>query len=346
MMHNSVRVGVAGLGFGSRVHVPGLQSLPHVSVVAIAGTNKDRAQAVADKCGIGVGCGSLEDFFSQNLDAVTLALPPKQNEIAARMALERGLPVLAEKPLASSAGAAQQLAELAKGKGAMVDFHFAELAPFQKLKELIETRKYGAVRHVQIAWLVESLAQMNKKWSWKTDMEQCGGVNSMLGSHLFYLIEWLLGSIQKMSATMSSSATAAFAPPGSHPAEDGLFLLLDLPDGVKLAATISNASPCGIGHRWEVAFDGGTAILHNPRLDYMTNFTLTMRTQKGEEILSTNEPLSSEDNRSPFHILAQRFIDAVRSHSLVSPDFAAGARVQSLMEASYISNKQGKTIEV
>ena len=346
MKDSQLRIGVAGLGFGARIHVPAFKSLLGVHVAAIVGTDKERAQGVANKYNIDVGCGSLEDFFSQNLNAVTLALPPKQNEIAARMALERGIPVLAEKPLASSAGAAKQLSELAKGKLAMIDFHFAELAPFQKLKELIETRKYGAVRHAQIIWLVESLAQMNRKWSWKTDIEQCGGVNSMLGSHLFYLIEWLLGPIQKMFATMSSKATATFAPIGSHPAEDGLFLLLDLSDGVKLSATVSNASPCGIGQRWEIVFDGGTAVLYNPRLDYMTNFTLTMRTHNGEEILTTKEPLSGEDDRSSFHMLARRFIDAVRSHSLASPDFTAGARVQSLMESSYISHKQGKAIEV
>lgn len=260
------------------------------------------------------------------------------------MAVKKKIPILAEKPLAASFKTARELSKKARGLTTMVDFHFAELAPFKKLKKIIDSCDYGSTRHVNVTWHVESLAHRHKSWSWKVDADQCGGIFCMLGSHFFYLAEWLFGPIDGIFAQTSSTATQSFAPAGKKAAPDSVFLVLRFSNGVEMTASISNASRGGIGHRWEVVFEEGTAVLHNPSFNYEPAFTLTMKNGVKEKILSDNKSLSVDKKGSPFRELAGRFIKAVRANKIVHPDFSAGTRVQQMMEAAICSAQNRKWI--
>src|SRR6185437_4998192 len=148
----NLRIGIAGTGFGAAVHLPALQSLPGVTVVAIAGARQEKAAEIAGRYGIARSCQGIAALLAEDLDAVTLALPPDLAETAASLALDKGLAVLAEKPLASHAEAAEALARRATARTAVVDFEFAELDCFRALHGLIERGELGAIARVEIAW--------------------------------------------------------------------------------------------------------------------------------------------------------------------------------------------------
>lgn len=328
-----LRFGVAGLGFGSAVHLPTLMAMPDVRVAVIAGRRPEAASAVAARFGIAEVAGSWESLLDHDLDAVTFALPPDENERACEAALRKGVAVLSEKPLAASAKGAERLKSMAGGITTAVDFQFAELEAFRRFASVINSRELGAVRRVQVTWLVESYAQRSRGWSWKTDKQRGGGVTALLGSHLFYLAEWLFGEIRELASRTSCEATAAFAPDGGEPADDTVDLWGVHASGTMLSATYGNAAPAGPGHRWECLCDEGTITLHNPTSDYMAGFELTVRTRTGSRVEFRDAPAPNVDGRlAPFARLASRFVAAVRDGGVMQPDFAAAARVQDLME--------------
>jgi predicted dehydrogenase len=329
---SQLRFGVAGLKFGAAVHLPALLSLPDVKVAVIAGRREEEARKVAARFGIPTVADSWQSLLEHDLDAVTFALPPLENERACEAALAKGIAVLSEKPLASSVQAARRLQSLADGIPNAMDFQFAELEGFQRLSRLLASKELGETRHVQITWLTESYAQKHRVWSWKTDRQRAGGVTTLLGSHLFYLLEWLLGEIQKLESRTSNAATARFAPEGSEPADDTVDLWATHASGVTSCATYGNAAPAGPGHRWECICDGGTITLENRTTDYMAGFELTVKTDTGVQTDRWDARAPGEDGRlPPFRSLALRFAQAVRSRSRMQPDFGAGARVQELM---------------
>lgn len=339
-MRKTIRIGVAGLGFGVSVHVPAFQSLPGIEVVALVGTDRKRTEQVAHSLKIAHGYGNLEDFFQHDMDAVSLALPPLENEKAVAYALKKGIAVLSEKPLTCSVKSAKALVKAACGILHMVDFQFIELPPFQKLKEIIHAETFGKVRHGQLVWLVESWTQKNKIWSWKTDARRGGGVLALLGSHFFYLAEWLFGKIQIRFSHISRKQTALFCPRGGFPADDLVHLELTLPGDLPFFATIGNASPGSIGHRWEVVFDKATVILYNPTSDYMSGFKLTMKTGKIEKTLWQDSASGKKDGRyKPFLAIAKRFVSSLREKKAASPNFNEAARVQELMEQAYSKSR-------
>lgn len=328
-----LRFGVAGLAFGSVVHLPALLSLPDVKVMAIAGRRLEAAKATADRFGVPAVAESWRSLLDHDLDAVTFALPPEENELACAAAAARGIAVLSEKPLARSAAEARRLQALAAGIPNAVDFQFAELGAFQQLSALLASKELGALRHVQITWLVESYAQRHGAWSWKTDRRRGGGVTGALGSHLFYLLEWLAGQIVELRARTSCEASARFTPAGGAPAEDRVDLWATHAGGVTTTATIGNAAPAGPGHRWDCICEQGTITLKNSSTDYMAGFELAVRTREGRRIAFRDSPVPGVDGRiAPFRALAERFATAVRTGGRTHPDFAAGARVQELME--------------
>lgn len=329
-----IRIGVAGLGFGAQVHVPALRGIPGVELMAIAGTDRSRTEEVARKISISRGCEDIQELLSLDLDAVTLALPPEQNERAVSLALEMRVPVLSEKPLTRSGNTTDRLVRMAHGQTVAVNFQFAELNSFKSLKNIIDTGALGRVRHAAIVWMVESWAQQNQIWSWKTDAERGGGVISILGSHLLFLIEMFFGTASHVLARLDNRATSRFAPERAMPAEDMSHMILEYADGLSVAATISNASPGSFKHLWEIVFDHGTITLINPGPDYMSGFSLTVRNRRDKNKTLVSDPPTKEDGRIlPFRLLAERFLDSVRHKRPAYPDFAAAARVQHLMDA-------------
>lgn len=337
-----LRIGIVGLGFGAAVHAPVLLGFPDVDLVGLAGRSADKAQAVAKKLGIPKGCGSVDELLDLGLDAITLALPPDQVAAAVDAALARGVAVLCEKPLGTNATHSTVLAQNANGITTAIDFIFAELDVFIRLKQLIDGGTLGRVRHANLLWLTESWAYRNRSWSWKTDADQYGGVLSLFGTHVFYLAEWLFGPVESVRAYFAPSTAAAFAPAGSRAAEDQVDCHFHHTSGGTLSCTFGNANPGITIHRWTVVLDRGTVIVENGDPEYAAFKLCILRPDAAPEYLTEVYP-EGDSRLPPFRRLARRFVDAMREGRSMQPDFMAGARVQRIdagVRASAASNEK------
>jgi predicted dehydrogenase len=114
----ALRVGVVGVGHLGRHHARILASLPGVTLVGVADTRLEQAQAVA--CPL--GSAAYDDPFAliDKVDAVSIAVPTKFHRNVAAPYLERGIATLIEKPLATSLREAEELVLLAKRNNAVL----------------------------------------------------------------------------------------------------------------------------------------------------------------------------------------------------------------------------------
>jgi predicted dehydrogenase len=269
MAERLLRVGIAGIGFGAAVHAPALMALPGVEVAAIAASSRHRAEEAAARLGIAAACEGIGELLAQDLDAVTLALPPLANEEAVDAALAREVAILSEKPLAHTPERAAEFAQRAGARTTALDFEFPELASFAAAKALIDSGALGAVRTVRLDWRTLSAAQKFRSWSWKTDARAGGGVLTLLGTHALYLLEWLFGPLERIGGTCDARRTAEFAPPGAVAAEDTVELDFAFRGGGAGSGFISNAAPGEPVHRWTIEFADGSAVIENTGTDYM-----------------------------------------------------------------------------
>jgi predicted dehydrogenase len=114
----SLRVAVVGVGHLGQHHARLLAAIEGVELVGVVDTKPGRAQEIAAKYGTApfTSAGDL----AGRVDAVSLATPTTTHVDLALPFIESGVPVLVEKPIASSLDDADRLLEAAERRGTMV----------------------------------------------------------------------------------------------------------------------------------------------------------------------------------------------------------------------------------
>jgi len=149
---DQVRVAVIGAGKQGARHVATFQRLEQARLIAVADPSEDTRQAAIT--GISVrefdDWRSLLDELAPQLDAVSVASPSDSHYEVASSALEAGLDVLVEKPIATSVQDALALGELAQtlGRKLMVG-HIERFNPaVAKLRTLVGEGRLGTIYRV------------------------------------------------------------------------------------------------------------------------------------------------------------------------------------------------------
>jgi predicted dehydrogenase len=342
-----IQVGVVGIGFGQQVHVPAFRTHAGCRVAAICSSSLDRAQRVAERFSIPRAFGDWRELIqSPTIDAVTLAVPPTLQPSIALAALEQQKAVFCEKPLATTAKDAEILLEWATRQGVahMVDLGFPELPAWKAAKELLDKSAIGALRHVTVAWQVETYANRMRLSSWKTTTAEGGGVLFSFGSHTLHYLEWLAGPIRRLHARL------ACAPGDARPGDSLAMLSMELNSGAAVSVTLSTHAFLGNGHRLEFYGEDGTLLLTNTTTDYMKGFQLFIGNRSGGsfEQVPTSElaPADAEDGRIPaVSSLASRFLGWIETGTVTRPNFEDGLRVQVLLDAALRSDRTGAWVE-
>ena len=138
----------------SRISLPALiepaASVPEVTVAAVAARDKSRADAFALRHGIPAAYGSYEELLADpDIDAIYNPLPNSQHGPWTLPAIAAGKHVLCEKPFASNADEAAQVADAAAASGLVVmeAMHYRYHPLTRRLTELVA--ELGPVQHLQ-----------------------------------------------------------------------------------------------------------------------------------------------------------------------------------------------------
>jgi len=119
-MDPSARLRIAAIGVGhlGRHHARILSTLDGVRLVAVADADLERARSVGEP----LGARPVSDAHGLigDVDAVTVAVPTESHVAVALPFIERGIPVLIEKPLARSLGEADRLIGAAAASGSIL----------------------------------------------------------------------------------------------------------------------------------------------------------------------------------------------------------------------------------
>jgi predicted dehydrogenase len=258
-----IRVGVAGTGFAAGVHLDALRRLPGVEVVAIAGSDLERTRALAAHQGIPRAYGDhLELLDHDGLDAVHNCTINHLHHEISLAALERGLHVLSEKPLATCRSQSAELAAAAARAGvvAAVCFNYRHYPMVAELRARLASGVYGAPHFVHGAYLQDWLL-LATDWNWRLDPAEGGASRAVadIGSHWLDLAQHVTGDrIVEVCADLSTlhptrlrptRSTATFEQgagdgvPTEVTTEDFGTVLLRFASGARGSVQVSQVSP-------------------------------------------------------------------------------------------------------
>lgn len=341
-----IRLGIVGTNYGRTVQLPAFRNDPRCDVVALAGSDAGRTADLARAAGVAKGYGDWRALVEdKDVQAVAIAtLPSLQAQIAIR-ALELGKPVFVEKPMASDLAGARAMLQVAAATGLPtgIDFNFSQIVSWLRAKQMLDAGAIGQLRHVTVHWHVESRALQLRMRNWKTVGDNGGGVLGNFISHCFHYLEWFVGPLAGLSARISGVA-------GDPDLETTVAMAMQFRAGPLVSLSMSCASYLGIGHRIEFFGEDGTLVLHNPTADYMRGFELSHAKRPGAfEAVPVDDPIDGQfpDGRiAPVSRLANKFFDAIERGGTVTPGFAEGYRVQTLIDAARRAHAQGTWIDV
>ena len=144
-----LKVAVVGAGNWGRNHVRTVAALPEAELAAICDLDAGVREAMARQYPATLVTDSAADAIGA-AEAVVIATPAASHLELARKALERGLPVLVEKPFALSVKEAEQMAEVAAKRGVAATVgHLLVFHPaVERLKAMIEAGELGRVYYL------------------------------------------------------------------------------------------------------------------------------------------------------------------------------------------------------
>ncbi len=202
-----IRVAVVGCGGAAWVgHLPWVWENPHAELRATCDIDIDTARQAAQRWGAANCYGDFRKLLQvESLDAVVIATPPNTHASLAQAALEHGLHVLLEKPMACTVDECDALARSQEQSGKILMLsHEKRFNPgFEKIKEIIDEGLIGKVFYLVVHWsaavrldprqLCPPDYRDSYQWRW-TDPKAGGGILFDHLPHYLDLWRWWTGA--------------------------------------------------------------------------------------------------------------------------------------------------------
>lgn len=358
---NTIKVAIAGTGFGKQIHLPAYQIHPRTEVTAIYHRDLNKARSIAQEYNIPYAMDNFDNICSSpNVDVVSISTPPFLHYDMGKTALENNKHILLEKPLNLNSNETKKLWELAQEKNriAVADFEFRFIPAWQLLKEYLEQDFVGKTRLIKIDWLVTSRANPQRPWNWYSVKEKGGGVLGAIGSHVFDYIHWLFGEVATLGAHLSCAIEERPDPLSNNElkpvtADDTCLITLELANGTPVQINLSSVTYQGRGHWLEIYGEKGTLVLGSSNLkDYVHGFKLF--TSNGDKPLTEVEipqrlafPQVYTDGRlAPFIRVVDRLVDNIDHNINNAPSLKEGFYSQLLMDLTHQSHKEKRHLIV
>lgn len=340
-----LRGALVGYGFiGARGHVPAYLKRADVEIVAVADVCAARRALVAAQLPGAATYASADELLGAEggrLDFVDIATPPCDHAAIAHRALDLGLHVLCEKPLAIRLADARSLLEHAVRTGRVLfPSHNYKHAPVVKaIADVIRSGRVGRVRSVTLETFRSTHAKGVLEWNpdWRRQARSAGGGIAMdHGSHAFYLtFDWMGAWPTAVTAKMANSE------PGRWDTEDSLSAVLTFPNGLAHVHLTWTAGVRKViytiqGENGAITVDDDDmqiAVRQQPAADGSASWQVERRTVASEWMDASHTRW--------FNAMFDEFLAAIESGDHAGREARDAYRCIEIIDAAYASSAEG-----
>ncbi|MFC5277947.1 Gfo/Idh/MocA family protein [Halorubrum rubrum] len=376
MTDEPLKIGVLGYRFMGNAHANAMARLPMffpdapaVERHTLVGRDEEALAEAADRFGF----PHTETDWADAIEAVDVFYNLGPNHVHVEpsvAALEAGVPVLCEKPLASTLEGAERMREAAANadvpSGCAFNYRF--VPAIQHARNLIADGEIGEIRHVRGRYLQDWLVDPDAPWAWRMDADLAGsGALGDLGAHSIDLAGFLVGDavggIDRVSGHLETFVEERPVLDDEGNVEEYRDVTVDDAFSAQVAYDSGamgtfETSRFATGHKNDHAIEvhGSTGSLRFS-LERLNELEVLREGDRGyETVLVTDESDPYVDHWwPPGHVLGwehtfvhenYEFLSAVAEGGEFSPSFEEGYQVQRILEAIERSDERGEWVSV
>jgi predicted dehydrogenase len=343
----TVRLLIVGTGGMASNHATSFSAIDGVELVAGVDTRPAQLEAFRIQHNIPHGFASVDEALAWGqFDAVTNVTPDPVHYPTTMPLIAAGKHVLCEKPLATSAAHAAEMADAAQKAGVvnMVNLSYRNVAALQQAAVMVRNGAIGTVRHFEASYLQSWLTQdawgawnEQPQWLWRLSTAHGSkGVLGDVGIHILDFATFVAGQdVVQVSCQLATFDKAPGGVVGDY--------VLDANDSATMQVRLANGA---LGTVAATRF--ATGHLNDLRLRiYGDKGGLEVTFEKG--ISGLRACLEPDLQSATWHDVAapvlpsiyERFIAAINGTGVADPTFARGAALQRLLDQAEASAAQG-----
>lgn len=343
-----MKLGVIGTGSMAKAHVKSYQEQKGVEVVACCDLLDERVAEFADTWSIPHRYTDYIRMLEEHdLDGVSIVTPDAAHAEVTIGILSRGIPVLCEKPMASTLKEAEAMHQAWKSAGtiAMVNYSKRNSAGLQKAREYIQEGGIGDLRHVEASYLQSWLASAEGWGDWRdrpgllwrlSTRHGSAGVLGDLGCHIYDMAAFLCGDITEIYCRLETYDKGV-----DHIGE----YVFDANDSMVSTVTFAGGV-IGTIHstRWAPGYRNREFVrVYGTRGTVEVDFDKSLDTYQiypaGAESWQTIECEKTPSNY-------ERFVTSIKTGKNDESDFPNALKIQKYLHYSMIANQENKPVYI
>src|SRR3989440_6811783 len=239
MSSGKTRIAVAGAGYIGLAHIGALRASARCTLSAVVDPSPAAAKA-ASQAEVPLYRSLDELFASDRPDGVVLATPNQLHVPHALQCLEAGLPILLEKPIASTVAEAEKLVRSKGANRILIGHHRAHSPIMAKAKEVVDSGVLGRLVAVMGSATFLKPDQYFAEAPWRREIGAGPILLNMI--HEVHNLRMLCGDIVAVQA-FASRAVRGF------PVEDTVAINLRFANGALGSFMLSDTAACA--RSWE-----------------------------------------------------------------------------------------------
>ncbi len=351
-MNKKVNIGVIGTSWWAElVFLPVLQNYERANLIAVCGRNQDRANEIAEKYKILEVYSDYREMIQHaQLDAIVIATPDDTHYEITIAALDAGLHVLCEKPIANNVDDAREMVIKAEAVGVkhMVMYTHHWFPNVQRVKHLLDNDYIGKVYHGYFNWFADYAR--GGDYMWRFDANRANGILGDLGSHLIHMAYWLLGDVVAVTGRLGFDISReGYHNSASNPANDTVHMILEFANGSQVQFLVT-ASAHVIDHPMKVVvgLHGQKGTIQTKWLPDNSPMEMVVNAQQNMSDDRINESMTVEfaDFMNTNPVGVRQFVDSIIDDQPITPGLLEGYKVQRVIDAVIQSHESGCRIVI
>jgi predicted dehydrogenase len=342
-MADTIRIGVVGAGNITRSrHIPNLQKLPDVEIVAVANRSLASAQKVATDFGIPDASDDWRSVVARDdIDAIVMGAPPYVHLDVVAAAVDSGKDVLSETRMSTTLESARQM--LAKvqqtGRKAALVRPSRYITGRRYVKELLAGGFVGDVRQVFCYRLIPDYTDSSTPITSRQDFEMYGETNCLyLGYCWDVLHDWFGDPKRVLAHGLNFTPRRPSGPEGplvEVKAAEAVTAIAEMESGANVTSVQSGLVHFG-EDRIEIYGTEGTLV-------YKANRDQLLGARRGDKELA---PMEVPDELKDSWTVERDFVRLLRGEiDEMFLSFQDGVDNMEYLAACHRSSQEGRWVE-